>query len=104
MQSTVYRGLKAFSCARSERGPLILGIEGGIALIRSQNVHDHELRWNGLARISEDAADRLQDVVVEPEDILFNITGRSIPRTCVVDPDALPACVNEVVTKPVGIG
>ncbi|MFI5397297.1 MAG: restriction endonuclease subunit S [Candidatus Binatia bacterium] len=70
-------------------------VEEGVALIRSQNVHDHQFRWGGLARLTERSATELQGVEVKAEDILFNITGDSILRTCVVDPHVLPARVNQ---------
>jgi len=70
-------------------------VDEGVALIRSQNVFDNEFKWDGLARITDDAADKLRGVTVERNDILFNITGVSILRTCVVDPSVLPARVNQ---------
>lgn len=69
--------------------------EKGTALIRSQNVYDSLFVWSGLARISEEAAMQLSGVTVEEEDVLLNITGASILRTCVVIPDVLPARVNQ---------
>jgi type I restriction enzyme, S subunit len=69
--------------------------EEGISLIRSQNVYDSEFTWNGLAYISDEAATQLNGVTVDKEDVLLNITGASILRTCVVDPKVLPARVNQ---------
>ena len=77
------------------RGGSKVYIKTGVALIRSQNVHDHEFNWGGIAYISDDAAHELRGVVVEPDDVLLNITGDSILRTCVVDPAVLPARVNQ---------
>ena len=37
----------------------------------------------------------MRNVAVEVDDILINITGDSILRTCVVDPSVLPARVNQ---------
>jgi type I restriction enzyme, S subunit len=70
----------------------------GTALIRSQNVYDHEFVWHGLARITEKDADKLSGVTVREGDILINITGDSILRCCVVDPAVLPARVNQHVS------
>jgi type I restriction enzyme S subunit len=79
-------------------------VASGTALIRSQNVYDHEFAWNGLARITDGDAQKLRGVTVAEGDILINITGDSILRCCVVDPAALPARVNQHVaiirTKP----
>ncbi len=74
-------------------------VKEGIALVRSQNVYDYEFRWEGLVRITPDAAAALDGVTLEPEDILFNITGASILRSCVVDPAVLPARVNQHVAR-----
>ncbi|WP_282070140.1 restriction endonuclease subunit S [Janibacter hoylei] len=67
----------------------------GTALIRSQNVLDNEMKLDGVARISTEAADQLKGVSVRPGDVLLNITGDSIARTCLVDERALPARVNQ---------
>ena len=81
------------------RGGEKVYVDQGVALVRSQNVYDYDFRWDGLARITDDAAEELDGVTLEPEDVLFNITGASILRTCVVDPDVLPARVNQHVTR-----
>lgn len=52
---------------------------------------DHEFEWSGLARITDEAAQDLRGVTVREGDVLLNITGDSILRTCVVDSSALPA-------------
>jgi type I restriction enzyme S subunit len=77
------------------RGGKEVYLEDGVALIRSQNVYDSLFVWDGLARISDEAAAQLQGVKVQEDDVLLNITGASILRTCVVEPDVLPARVNQ---------
>lgn len=77
------------------RGGSAVYVSEGTSLIRSQNVHDHEFRWDGLARISDKSATELKGVEVKLRDVLLNITGDSILRTCVVDPEVLPARVNQ---------
>jgi type I restriction enzyme S subunit len=77
------------------RGGSGVYLDEGTALIRSQNVYDSEFAWDGLARISDSAASQLSGVEVKREDVLLNITGASILRTCVVVPDVLPARVNQ---------
>lgn len=77
------------------RGGKEVYLEEGVALIRSQNVYDSLFVWDGLARISNNAATQLKGVTVQEDDVLLNITGASILRTCVVEPDALPARVNQ---------
>jgi len=80
------------------RGGKEVYCEAGVALIRSQNVYDSLFVWEGLARISDEAAAQLKGVTVQEEDVLLNITGASILRTCVVEPDVLPARVNQHVS------
>lgn len=70
-------------------------LESGISLIRSLNVHDAEFRRKNLAFISNDQAKLLANVKVDSGDVLLNITGASIARTCVVPADLLPARVNQ---------
>ena len=77
------------------RGGSAVYVDEGVALIRSQNVYDHDFRWGGLARLSESSAAELDNVEVRVDDVLFNITGDSILRTCVVEPSVLPARVNQ---------
>ena len=69
--------------------------EEGITLIRSQNVLDFSFSENGLAYINDEQADRLKNVIVEDRDVLINITGDSVARTCMVDKKYLPARVNQ---------
>ena len=64
-------------------------------MIRSQNVIDHEFSKHGLAFIDDSQAHKLKNVAVEPNDILLNITGDSVARTCIVDSSVLPARVNQ---------
>jgi len=70
------------------------------ALVRSQNVFDRRFDYNGLAFISDEQADGLRGVILQPNDILLNITGDGITfgRACIVPKDVLPACVNQHVS------
>ena len=70
----------------------------GISLIRSQNIYDFSFSKNGLAFIDETQAKKLNNVTVIEGDILLNITGDSIARTCVVPKEILPARVNQHVS------
>ena len=72
----------------------------GITLIRSLNVYDFEFSYEGLAFITEGQASetRLARVIVEPKDILLNITGASVARCCMVPEHLLPARVNQHVS------
>jgi type I restriction enzyme, S subunit len=77
------------------RGGSDVYVDEGPALIRSQNIYDHEFHWAGLARLTDKSAAELKNVEVMQHDVLLNITGDSILRTCVVDPAVLPARVNQ---------
>ena len=70
------------------------------ALVRSQNVFDRRFDLDGLAFITDEQADGLRGVVLQPDDILLNITGDGITfgRACMVPQDVLPACVNQHVS------
>lgn len=70
----------------------------GISLIRSQNVLDFSFSDDGLAYIDDIQAEKLKGVTVEKEDILLNITGDSVARSCVVPDAVLPARVNQHVS------
>lgn len=70
----------------------------GIAIIRSLNIHQNEFRYKDLAFIDEQQAQHLRNVIVEENDILFNITGASVCRTTIVPTDVLPARVNQHVS------
>ena len=67
----------------------------GVALIRSQNVLDFSFSSNGLVFISEDIAENMKSVEVVPGDVLLNITGDSVARSCLAPKDKLPARVNQ---------
>ena len=67
----------------------------GVSLIRSMNVYDHAFEYKDLAHISNDQANELDNVTIENQDVLINITGASVARCCVVPNDVLPARVNQ---------
>ena len=69
--------------------------KSGISLIRSMNVHNGIFEYKDLAYINELQATQLNNVIVEENDILFNITGASITRSCIVPKKILPARVNQ---------
>ena len=69
--------------------------ESGVSLVRSTNVFDYAFSYDDLAHISDEQAYQLSNVVVEENDVLFNITGVSVTRCCIVPADVLPARVNQ---------
>ena len=73
-------------------------IDKGCHLIRSMNVQYNVFKYDDLAHITDEAAEQLKGVEIQENDVLFNITGASIARCCVVPTDALPARVNQHVS------
>ena len=69
--------------------------ESGVSLVRSTNVFDYAFSYDDLAHISDEQADQLSNVIVEENDVFFNITGVSVTRCCIVPADVLPARVNQ---------
>ena len=72
--------------------------DSGISFIRSQNVLDMDFSIENLAFINDNQAEKLNNVIVEKNDILLNITGDSIARCTVVPEEILPARVNQHVS------
>ncbi|MEK7756930.1 MAG: restriction endonuclease subunit S [Planctomycetota bacterium] len=69
--------------------------ESGVSFIRSQNVYNGQFAMDGLAHLDEEHADHLKGVTVESGDVLLNITGDSVARSCRVPEEVLPARVNQ---------
>ena len=67
----------------------------GISLIRSMNVHNGYFEYKELAHISDEQAEKLDNVTIHENDVLLNITGASVARCCITPNDVLPARVNQ---------
>ncbi len=72
--------------------------EAGVALVRSQNVYNNSFSGDGLVYLDEATAKEMENVALERDDVLLNITGDSVARCCTVPEEALPARVNQHVT------
>lgn len=70
----------------------------GVSFIRSQNVYNLEFDYDGLVYINNDTANKLKNVEIKEKDVLLNITGDSVARTCLVPIELLPARVNQHVS------
>ncbi|MBQ1176339.1 MAG: restriction endonuclease subunit S [Paludibacteraceae bacterium] len=77
------------------KGGSTVYIDSGTSFIRSQNVYNLSFDYNGLTHITEEAAQKLKGVTIYKNDILLNITGDSVARTCIVPDCVLPARVNQ---------
>ena len=67
----------------------------GIVFIRSQNVNNDMLWLDDVVFISDEINDKMASSKVFAEDILLNITGASIGRSCVVPKDFKIGNVNQ---------
>jgi len=67
----------------------------GILFIRSQNVNNERLELDNSVFISEGVNASMKNSVVKPNDILLNITGASLGRSCVVPENFKVANVNQ---------
>lgn len=70
-------------------------LNAGIPIIRSQNVLNGFLDLNDVAYISDEQHGKMKGTWVHPNDILLNITGASIGRSCVVPATVKTANVNQ---------
>lgn len=87
--------IKVGSGSTPRGGQRVYMEEGPYTLIRSQNVYDYEFKKYGLVYIDEEQASRLNNVALQENDILLNITGDSVGRCCIVPKEILPARVNQ---------
>jgi type I restriction enzyme S subunit len=70
----------------------------GIKFIRSQNVWDDGLWLENVAFISDEINENMSGSIVQPKDVLLNITGASIGRSAVVPDDFDIGNVNQHVS------
>ena len=69
--------------------------DSGIPLLRSQNVRDSFLDLSDVAYISDEIHESMSGSHVQDSDVLLNITGASIGRSCVAPKGTSPANVNQ---------
>ena len=70
-------------------------VDDGITFLRSQNIYDEGLRLDDVVFITESVDEAMAVSRVKANDILLNITGASIGRSCVVPNELPPANVNQ---------
>ncbi|MCT2877703.1 restriction endonuclease subunit S [Lactobacillus delbrueckii] len=73
-------------------------VVNGVSFVRSLNVYDGNFVYKNLAHLTQVQASQLQNVTLEKNDVLINITGASVARSCIVPNDILPARVNQHVS------
>ena len=69
--------------------------EEGILFIRSQNINNDKLELENKTFIPEEVNAGMKNSIVKPNDILLNITGASLGRSCVVPNDFQIGNVNQ---------
>ncbi|MEM1120260.1 MAG: restriction endonuclease subunit S, partial [Bacteroidota bacterium] len=70
-------------------------VDKGVTFLRSQNVYDDGLRIDNVSFISEETHDKMNSSKLKPDDVLMNITGASIARTCLVPKNLKEANINQ---------
>ncbi|MFM4731953.1 restriction endonuclease subunit S [Aeromonas salmonicida] len=80
---------------KTPSGGATVYVDDGITFLRSQNVYDDGLRLDDVVHITPDVDIEMAHSRVKPMDILINITGASIGRTCIVPLGIGSANVNQ---------
>ena len=70
-------------------------VKEGVTFLRSQNVYDDGLRLNDVSHIDEETHKKMRNSQLRPFDVLLNITGASIGRTCIVPENLTEANINQ---------
>ena len=83
------------SSGKTPSGGAEIYVDTGVIFLRSQNVYDEGLRLEDVVRIPEKIDAEMSSSRVIGGDILLNITGGSIGRSCCVPHDLESANVNQ---------
>ncbi|MFZ4860896.1 restriction endonuclease subunit S [Sphingobacterium sp. Mn56C] len=70
-------------------------VDAGVPLLRSQNIYDDGLRIDDVSFIDVETHQKMKSSQLKPFDILINITGASIGRSCVVPESLSMANINQ---------
>ena len=70
-------------------------VDKGIPFLRSQNIYNDGLRIDDVSFITETIHSKMRNSQLKPNDILINITGASIGRTCIVPLDLKEGNINQ---------
>jgi type I restriction enzyme, S subunit len=75
---------------KTPRGGNEVYTDSGVMFLRSQNVYDDGLHLDDVVHIDLATDEEMRATRVRPQDVLLNITGASIGRTCLV-PQVFPS-------------
>ena len=70
----------------------------GVPLVRSMNVRNSRFEWKDLAYIDDNQAVKLKGVTLMKGDVLLNITGASVARSCLLPDELAGGRVNQHVS------
>lgn len=70
----------------------------GVPFVRSMNVRNGRFEWKDLAYIDGDQAVKLKGVTLKKGDVLLNITGASVARSCLLPDELAGGRVNQHVS------
>ena len=80
---------------KTPRGGAERYVDDGVMLLRSQNVHFGKLNLGDVAYIDADTDNEMAGSRVGEGDVLLNITGASLGRSCVARLEGIDANVNQ---------
>ena len=80
---------------KTPRGGSEIYPESGILFLRSMNVHYDGIRLKDIVHITPEIDEDMRSTRVKPKDVLLNITGASIGRSCIVPESLGKANVNQ---------
>ncbi len=83
---------------KTPKGGADVYADSGILFIRSQNVYDEGLHLEDPTYITDEVDAEMAGTRVNENDVLLNITGGSIGRSCIMPKESLPANVNQHVS------
>ena len=86
---------KKINSGKTPLGGEAVYTDKGVTFIRSQNVNHNRLELLNSVYISEKINNGMLNSIVKPNDILLNITGASLGRSCVVPNDFEIGNVNQ---------
>jgi type I restriction enzyme S subunit len=92
---TISKVASKVNSGSTPRGGEKVYVDDGIPFIRSQNVLNDSLNIDDASYISPEVHQQMNNSAVLPNDVLLNITGGSIGRSCVVPLDTGEANVNQ---------
>ncbi len=80
---------------KTPRGGAEVYVQEGVLFLRSQNVYDEGLRLDDIVYIDETTDREMSQTRVRGGDILLNLTGASLGRTCLVPAEFPASNVNQ---------